>query len=155
MSKVDTIQKLNNESVFMEVVKEKIDNLKFNEEFERRKSIDEDIEILEELCDCVNINRENVSDEELFELALQHENVTIFKNKLFENIKLHINNIAKYYCGNSKKYNFERCRDVLVKYLCDEFISCYVFSYNQLTHFLTKDDLDLDRGHFNELYFEE
>jgi hypothetical protein len=112
----------------MKDTKEKIDNLKFSKDFEKnkRKYFNDNIENVKELCSVVNIDYENLNDDELYELVLKPENVLLFKQKLFENIKLYINSNAENYAENygdySEEYSFNRCRDVLIEFLYYMFI---------------------------------
>jgi hypothetical protein len=143
---------------FLIFTKEEIDNLKFSKDFKKnkRKYFNDNIENIKELCSVVNIDYENLNDDELYELVLKPENVLLFKQKLFENIKLHINSNAENYSENygdySEEYSFNRCRDVLIEYLYYMFKHYYIFESCDIRFFLEDGSINVEGDFFDELY---
>lgn len=143
---------------FLFFIKQHIDNLRFSKDFKenKRKYFNKNIENVKELCTVVNIDYENLNDDELFELVLKPENVLLFKQKIFENIKLHINynaeNYSEKYGEYSEEYSFIRCRDVLIEYLYNEFKHYYIFGDTDMYYFLIEGSISVDVDFFDELY---
>ena len=144
----------------MKYTKEKLDNLQFSENFEKKKReyFNKNIEEIKDLCDSLDIDCTELNNDEIFELLLKPETIKIIKDRLFKNIKKHINKIAYDYfkCYSLyNEYSFENCRDVLIKLLYDEFKNYYIFEdcmYN-INSFLSIGELnDGTKDNFDELY---
>jgi len=142
----------------LEDTKKKIDNLQFSKYFEEDKKDDFNyhLDIVKELCDTVNIDYKDSNDDELFDLLVKPETVTMFKHRLFENIKLRINEEAQEKCKTDEDYLngycFERCREALINYLCDNFEDHYIFSYN-ICDFLMNRGMEFERDTLSEIYY--
>ena len=131
----------------LENIRKQIDDLKFSENFERNKInyFNENTEDIKIICDCLDIDYEDLTDDELYEMLLKPETVLIVKNKLFENIKLYIDNLTIYLCKRlndydnySRTYDFDHCRDSLIEFLYEGFRRFYIFKWSKTEKFLTQ-----------------
>ena len=144
-------------SYFCKDTKKEIDELQFSKNFKKNKMkyFNENIEEIKVLCDFLDIDYTELKNKELYELLLKPETVTIIKDRLFENIKNHINKGAKYYSDNmdgfNEQYSFDHCRYVLINYLYKEFKEYYIFNIRKLYYFLIDGDVDIDIEFFHDL----